>query len=87
MRGLVEVPCQARNAIGVAGAFSAAQMALAGVGFAIPFDEVVGAMDEVGRSLPVSLRETAMGGLAACASCGLGCCAGDGELLAEVPCA
>ena len=72
VRGLVEIPCQARNAVGTANAFTAAQMALAGIGFPIPFDEVVGAMDEVGRTLPASLRETAQGGLAACASCG-GC--------------
>jgi len=39
-------------------------MALAGVEFPIPFDEVVDAMGLVGRSLPPSLRETALGGLA-----------------------
>ena len=31
----------------------------------IPVDELVGAMREVGESLPCSLRETAQGGLAA----------------------
>jgi L-serine dehydratase len=40
-------------------------MALAGVRFPIPFDEVVVAMGQIGRSLPPSLRETALGGLAA----------------------
>ncbi len=74
VRGLVEVPCQARNAIGVANAFTAAQMACAGVRLPVPFDEAVQAMDEVGRSLPASLRETALGGLAACPSAG-GCAA------------
>lgn len=69
VRGLVEVPCQARNAVGVANAFTAAQMALSGIGFAVPFDEVVGAMGAVGSALPASLRETALGGLAACPSC------------------
>jgi L-serine dehydratase len=39
-------------------------MALAGVEFPVPFDEVVDAMGLVGRSLPPSLRETALGGLA-----------------------
>lgn len=72
--GLVEVPCQARNAIGVAAAFSAAQLALSGVGSLVPFDEVVRVMSEVGHALPASLRETARGGLAtapsACAACG-----------------
>ncbi len=71
--GLVEVPCQARNAIGVAAAFSSAQLALSGVESLVPFDEVVHVMSEVGHALPASLRETARGGLAAapsaCAAC------------------
>ncbi|MDO8963566.1 MAG: L-serine ammonia-lyase, iron-sulfur-dependent, subunit alpha [Coriobacteriia bacterium] len=62
--GLVEVPCVARNATGAAVALAAAEMALAGVAFPIPFDEVASAMGSVGRSLPPSLRETALGGLA-----------------------
>lgn len=63
--GLVEVPCQKRNATGAANALVSAQLALAGVGSPIPFDEAVGAMDAVGRSLPFELRESALGGLAA----------------------
>jgi L-serine dehydratase len=63
--GLVEVPCVARNATAAGVALAAAQMALAGVEFPIPFDEVAAAMGSVGRSLPPSLRETALGGLAA----------------------
>jgi L-serine dehydratase len=63
--GLVEYPCQQRNAAGVAIAFSAAQLAQANVCGPIPFDEVVDAMRETGQSLPESLRETARGGLAA----------------------
>jgi L-serine dehydratase len=62
--GLVEVPCVARNATGAAVALAAAEMALAGIEFPIPFDEVVSAEAQVGRSLPPSLRETALGGLA-----------------------
>lgn len=62
--GLVEVPCVVRNATGAAVALAAAEMALAGVEFPIPFDEVARAMGSVGRSLPPSLRETALGGLA-----------------------
>ena len=62
--GLVEVPCVARNATGAAVALAAAQMAMAGVSFPIPFDEVAAAMGAVGKSLPPSLRETALGGLA-----------------------
>ncbi len=62
--GLVEVPCVVRNGTGAAVALAAAEMALAGVRFPIPFDEVVMAAAHVGRSLPPSLRETALGGLA-----------------------
>jgi len=63
--GLVEVPCVARNATGAAVALASAEMALAGIAFPVPFDEVVDAAGHVGRSLPPSLRETALGGLAA----------------------
>ncbi len=63
--GLVEVPCVKRNAAGVAIALTAAEMALAGIESRIPVDECIGALYEVGRSLPASLRETAQGGLAA----------------------
>lgn len=63
--GLVEVPCVARNATGVAVALAAVEMAVAGMTFPIPLDEVVEAMSMVGKSLPPSLRETALGGLAA----------------------
>ncbi|WP_249113792.1 L-serine ammonia-lyase, iron-sulfur-dependent, subunit beta [Atopobium sp. oral taxon 416] len=63
--GLVEYPCQQRNAAGIAIAFNAAQLAQANVCGPIPFDEVVDAMRETGQSLPESLRETARGGLAA----------------------
>ncbi len=63
--GLVEVPCIKRNAGGVTNALTAADMALAGIVSVIPVDEVVGAMREVGESLPCALRETAQGGLAA----------------------
>ena len=69
VRGLVEHPCQLRNAIGVNAAVSSGQIVLAGVRSPIPFDEVVGAMAAVGASLPVALSETAAGGLAACATC------------------
>lgn len=63
--GLVEAPCQKRNAIGAANALTAAHLALAGVKTLISFDETVWAMDTVGRSLPFELRESALGGLAA----------------------
>ena len=63
--GLVEVPCVKRNVIGAMDAFSAAQMALAGIVSQVPPDQVLDAMAEVGRSLPHTLRETGRGGLAA----------------------
>ena len=63
--GLVEVPCIKRNAICVAVALAAANMALAGIESVIPSDEVIETMGIVGRELPASLRETALGGLAA----------------------
>ena len=63
--GLVEAPCQSRNAAGVANAFTAAQLALSGVYHHIPFDEMAQAMYDVGTALPFELRETALGGNAA----------------------
>lgn len=63
--GLVEAPCETRNAIGAANALISAEMALSGVKSIIPFDEVVDTMYRVGRCLPMELRETALGGLAA----------------------
>ncbi len=72
--GLVEAPCQSRNAIGVSNAFTCAQMALSGIAHPIPLDEMVDAMYRVGRSLPSELRETAMGGNASTPTgCSLGC--------------
>ena len=72
--GLVESPCQSRNAIGVANAITSAEMVLSGVTQPIPFDEMAEAMLRVGRSLPFELRETAMGGCAGTPTgCALGC--------------
>ncbi len=62
--GLVEVPCAKRNAFAAVHALLAAEMALAGIESAIPADEVIDAMDRIGRDLPCSLKETAEGGLA-----------------------
>lgn len=71
--GLVEYPCQNRNAAGVANALVAAEIALSGVRQLIPFDEMVSVMYRVGRSLPAQLRETALGGCAAAPSVCHGC--------------
>lgn len=62
--GLVEIPCVKRNAIGAGNALIAADMALAGCTSMIPADECISALDRVGRSMPVDLRETGLGGLA-----------------------
>ncbi|HEA6249337.1 TPA: L-serine ammonia-lyase, iron-sulfur-dependent, subunit alpha [Staphylococcus aureus] len=62
--GLVEIPCVIRNAIGSGNALISADLALAGIESRIPVDEVIEAMDKVGRNLPASLRETGLGGLA-----------------------
>ncbi|MCE5090274.1 L-serine ammonia-lyase, iron-sulfur-dependent, subunit alpha [Staphylococcus devriesei] len=62
--GLVEIPCVMRNAIGSGNALISADLALAGVESRIPVDEVIEAMDKIGRGLPAELRETGLGGLA-----------------------
>lgn len=62
--GLVESPCQSRNAIGASNALICAEQALAGIPWPIPFDEMAEAMYHVGRSLPFELRESALGGCA-----------------------
>ena len=63
--GLVELPCVFRNATGAAIALAAIEMALAGIDFAIPADEVIDTMGDIGRDMDVRYRETAGGGLAA----------------------
>ncbi|NCB94031.1 MAG: L-serine ammonia-lyase, iron-sulfur-dependent, subunit alpha [Clostridia bacterium] len=63
--GLVESPCQSRNALGVANALTCAEIALSGVKQMIPFDEMADAMLRVGKRIPFELRETALGGCAA----------------------
>lgn len=63
--GLVEIPCVKRNAIGAVNALISADMALAGLTNKIPADDVIEAMYRIGKSLPPSLRETGLGGLAA----------------------
>lgn len=62
--GLVEIPCIIRNGFGSVLALAGADMALAGVKSVIPPDEVILAMYNIGKTMPVELRETAMGGLA-----------------------
>ena len=71
--GLVEEPCQKRNALGASNAMICAEMALSGITAIVPFDEAVEVMYKVGRSIPYALKETALGGVAvapsACSKC------------------
>lgn len=71
--GLVEYPCQNRNASGASNAIVAAEISLAGIHQLIPLDEMMDIMYTVGKKLPAELRETTLGGCAlspsACAKC------------------
>lgn len=71
--GLVEYPCQNRNASGASNAIVAAEISLAGIHQLIPLDEMMDIIYTVGKKLPAELRETALGGCAlspsACAKC------------------
>ena len=62
--GLVEYPCAFRNSSGVINAMLCADMALADVKSVVPFEEVMKAANIVGSALPLSLRETGIGGIA-----------------------
>lgn len=62
--GLVEVPCIKRNAIGCMTAIGASDMIMSGVKSYVPFDEVVRAANDIGKSMPRAIKETALGGLA-----------------------
>jgi L-serine dehydratase len=61
--GRVEVPCLGKNVLAAANALACANMALAGYDAVIPLDEVIAAMDRTGKSLPMELRCTGLGGL------------------------
>lgn len=63
--GLVEIPCQKRNATAALNSLLSAQIALAGITNLVNFDQTVEAMFQVGRSLPFELRESGLGGIAA----------------------
>jgi len=63
--GFVEAPCMMRNGLYGIHAFGAAAVALSGVRSIVPFDEVVGALREVGNKMPRIYKETSLGGLAA----------------------
>ena len=63
--GLVQMPCAQRNASQAMNAMLSADFALAGQKCPIPLDEVIDAMYKTGKMLPMQLRETALGGIAA----------------------
>jgi L-serine dehydratase len=63
--GLVEVPCIKRNAAAAEVSILACDMVMAGIRSYIPADEVIEAMNEIGRDMSDKFRETALGGLAA----------------------
>jgi L-serine dehydratase len=59
----VEVPCLGKNVMASGNAIACANMAIAGYDPVIPLDEVIAAMNHVGRSIPSELRCTGRGGL------------------------
>lgn len=70
VQGLVEIPCVYRNVIGVAAAFTSADLAVSGARLPLDPDDIIDAMGRVGRALPRDLRETGRGGCATCRVCG-----------------
>jgi len=59
----VEAPCLGKNIMAASNALACANMALADYKALIPLDQVIETMDRVGKSLPVELRCTGLGGL------------------------
>ncbi|MFV0337344.1 MAG: L-serine ammonia-lyase, iron-sulfur-dependent, subunit alpha [Chthoniobacterales bacterium] len=62
--GYVEAPCMMRNGLFGIHAFGASTISLSGVKSIVPFDEVVGALRDVGQKMPRIFKETSQGGLA-----------------------
>lgn len=62
--GLVEVPCILRNGMIASMVMAAIEIALDGVRYTIPFDEVVDVMKKVGADMHSAYKETSAGGLA-----------------------
>jgi len=61
--GTVELPCIQRNVMAAANAIVSAEMALAGVDSVIPLDEMIGALNEVGNLMDISLKDTLGSGI------------------------
>ena len=68
VKGYVELPCQIRNALAASSALTAVDMILGGYTDLVPFDESVAAVLATGQLLPMELKCTSLGGLAACPS-------------------
>jgi L-serine dehydratase len=68
VKGYVELPCQIRNALAASSALTAADLVIGGYLDPAPFDETVAATISTGLMLPIELRCTGLGGLAACPS-------------------
>ncbi|HNX41826.1 MAG TPA: L-serine ammonia-lyase [Candidatus Aminicenantes bacterium] len=65
VKGLVQIPCIERNAVGAVTALNAANLSLLTSGkHRISFDTVVETMQQVGRDMNRKYKETALGGLA-----------------------
>ncbi|WP_417280915.1 L-serine ammonia-lyase [Celeribacter sp.] len=65
VKGLVQVPCIERNALGAIKAISAASLALHGDGtHFVPLDAVVETMRQTGNDMNQRYKETSLGGLA-----------------------
>lgn len=60
----VEAPCLGKNVSAATNALTCANMAMANFTHLIPLDEVLAAMDAVGKQIPHELRCTGKGGLA-----------------------
>jgi L-serine dehydratase len=64
----VEAPCLGKNVMAGTNALACANMALADYDHLVPLDQVIDAMDEVGRAIPHELRCTGKGGLSTTAT-------------------
>lgn len=65
VKGLVQIPCIERNAMGAVKAVNAAQLALAGSGHhKVSLDMVIKTMREIGENMNAIYKETSQGGLA-----------------------
>jgi len=65
VKGLVQVPCIERNALGAIKAVSAASLALRGDGqHLVPLDSAIETMRQTGLDMSEKYKETSLGGLA-----------------------